>query len=867
MARISVSQIASWRSGELITEQKLQEVFSLIGTVINKADDEYESLINELNSLHLASRWIGVVEKYQDIQNFIDANVNNPEYQPPNKPLPSSGDVIFVNNNIDDPNLPPTAQPGRYMYICTTDSSGAKPVWTIYNPFALVNASKYNDGLMSKEAFLKLQGLPTGEDLDKTLKALEELVKESTDTSNSLVKQVIDNTADIKNIKPRINSLELNKQNKVTALNDKPLNGYTTKTVEDNLVEVKKAVDDINLQDILIWGETPISIKATPVVSADDTKELSFVLPVSLDVAKTANGCFIKSYMTLSIAGQPAASLVNTLQTQVVPSNTTTKTMIVTDVATESATFEKQTIDLAVSYNGTTFVVTGKNILFTDTNEYTLTLFKVIKDIGVSDYMWADLIEEDIKDFLTNSLGIKKQLISSHKTPDGFNGFRAGEELTLNFTYLVGANSLNLFVGGINLTQSIEWEESLSSSPYNNKIKFLKDIDIEKEGAIVIEGIALVLNNFIVKIWNDKDYWAAGSVVLHRGLMYYAEILNNNVEPGTNINIWKLLSTEIDIEKLEKDIKDYVDMVAGDLVDKAIESHLKGVFSFFIKKQISNFKDSTSCIEAKKYMASKQAYRLDESNNPVQLDINEPWYTVLPITDSFFKVEWLYNIYTNVLADLKVVIGTPDEISAQIKAELAKYHQSNVSAWDELIYETPNNDALESFLTQNNLTKDDIEIQPGGDFGDATLGDLKRSVNFLYYLIKTYHPEVAVLGVYDMDKNIIGEKSYNNFPVLGALYCERNQITRLLVDNCLLLEGVYAHNNVLTSLDLSLNTKLGVLYCGYNKLRGTLDLTKNILLTTLSTENNPDLSIIILSKQVEGKITIVKDDHTVVKYV
>lgn len=710
MAKISIAQIASWRSGELISERKLQSVFSLIGEVINKTGDEYETLIKELNSLHLATRWIGVVDNYKDIQNFIDSQVHKPEYQPPNKPLPSSGDTIFVNNNSDDPNIPPSINPGRYMYICTTNSEGKEPIWTLYNPFTLVNASKLNDGLMSKEDFLKLQGLPTGESLDNTLAAFKKLVEDSVETSNNLVNSVVANTSDIRDIKPRIHNIENNKQNKITAINDKPLEGYTTKTVEANLIEVKKVADNFNLQDIVIWDDKVISVTSTPSGSGDN-KSISFKLPVVLDPSKTFDGCFIKTYLTLNIVGQPNASIVGTLQTQVVPSNKTNTNMITTDTSTESATFENTSMDLSISYDGSSFNVVGKNLLTSDSNSYTLTLHKVIKDIGVSDYMWADLIEQDIKDFLTNSLGVKKQLITSHLKPSGFNGYEANDELTLNFTYLAGANSINIYVGGIKLTQGIEWEESKSITAYNNKITFLKNIDIAKEGYITIEGIALLLNNFVVKVWNDKDYWAAGSVVLNKGFMYYAEKLNNNVEPGSDSTIWTILSNEIDISKLEKEIKDYVNMVTNDLVDKAMEAHIKGVFSFYIKGQTTSFKDSISCTNVKKYMATKKAYRINDSGKIVYLDINEPWYEVLETTPTSFKVEWLYNIYTSVLADIKIVQGTPDEVSAQVKAELAKYHQDNTIAFDELIYETTNETTLEEFLNKNRLTTNDVEIK------------------------------------------------------------------------------------------------------------------------------------------------------------
>lgn len=121
MAKVNIAQLAAFRSGEILTEQKLNEVFTLIGTVLNIQDDLYQQLIRDLQSLKVARRYLGTVETYSSIEEFVNANKDKSIYQPPNEPLPSNGDVLFVKDNSDDPNLPASQRPGSYMYIYTAE--------------------------------------------------------------------------------------------------------------------------------------------------------------------------------------------------------------------------------------------------------------------------------------------------------------------------------------------------------------------------------------------------------------------------------------------------------------------------------------------------------------------------------------------------------------------------------------------------------------------------------------------------------------------------------------------------------------------------------------------------------------------------
>ena len=86
-----------FRAGEILTEQKLNTIFNTIQAAINESDDEVNVLINQLNALHLASRWIAQVDSFSDINTYIEAHKNDAQYQPPNNPLPTSGDVFLVS--------------------------------------------------------------------------------------------------------------------------------------------------------------------------------------------------------------------------------------------------------------------------------------------------------------------------------------------------------------------------------------------------------------------------------------------------------------------------------------------------------------------------------------------------------------------------------------------------------------------------------------------------------------------------------------------------------------------------------------------------------------------------------------------------
>ncbi|MGL5912614.1 MAG: hypothetical protein ACRCZB_00495, partial [Bacteroidales bacterium] len=68
---------------------------------------------------------------------------------------------------------------------------------------------------------------------------------------------------------------------------------------------------------------------------------------------------------------------------------------------------------------------------------------------------------------------------------------------------------------------------------------------------------------------------------------------------------------------------------------------------------------------------------------------------------------------------------------------------------------------------------------------------------------------------------------------LRLLYCDKNRLSSLDVTACPELLDIVCANNKLSSLDVSKNIALVELWCGNNQLT-TLDITKNVLLPKLS---------------------------------
>lgn len=557
-----------FRAGEILTEQKLNTIFNTIQAAINESDDEVNELINQLNALHLASRWIAQVDSFSDINTYIEAHKNDAQYQPPNNPLPTSGDVFLVSNNSDDPNLPVDINAGKYLYIYSSDKYGNNGKWNIYNPFALVNASSNNDGLMSKEMFNKLNSLPTGQELDFKL----DNVNNELETQQHLIAQnkitSLTNKAAIENLKPRVDKLELNKQDKTTNLDN-----YKTKTVEDNLVEVKTIVDDLANTNLVIW-ESESVIGDTLTITSNSNQRIEFLITTKENAFANVVG-YIKIY----------ATLLDTNNSQVIVN----EALLLgnTGVFAPSIShllINDNEVDLAVGLQVVSPTQAHITLRFSKplntilTNDISIKFNKIVKDIGVSDYVWSEKLENNIKDFLTNNLGIKYQLVYSHPQPSGLNGFLEQETFELNNKYIPNSNSVEIFVGGTKLTKNVDWEEvSINGELYSNRVKFLRQVDIDKEGYVEIKAIAVIVNNYSILVWNNKDTYKQGDLVLHNRHLYYAKQENINQEPSDNSAYWEVFDASFNVEQVVQQIKDYINQFTNSanqkIDDKLNEIH------------------------------------------------------------------------------------------------------------------------------------------------------------------------------------------------------------------------------------------------------------------------------------------------------
>lgn len=557
-----------FRAGEILTEQKLNTIFNTIQAAINESDDEVNELITQLNALHLASRWIGQVDSFSDINSYIEAHKNDAQYQPPNNPLPTSGDVFLVSNNSDDPNLPVDINAGKYLYIYSSDKYGNNGKWNIYNPFALVNASSNNDGLMSKEMFKKLNSLPTGQELNFTLDNLNNELE----TQQHLIAQnkitSLTNKAAIENLKPRVDKLELNKQDKTTNLDN-----YKTKTVEDNLVEVKTIVDDLANNDLVIW-ESENEFSDTYTITSSMGQEMEFNITTNENAFANVVG-YIKIY----------ANLLNRNKTQVIVN----EAFLLGNDGISAPSFthlliDDNEVDLAVGLQVISHTQAHITLRFSKPlntilpNDIAIKFNKIVKDIGVSDYVWSEKLENNIKDFLTNNLGIKYQLVYNHQQPSGLNGFLAQETFELNNQYIPNSNSLEIFVGGTKLTKNVDWEEvAINGELYSNRVKFLRQVDIDKEGYVEIKAIAVIVNNYSILVWNNKDTYKQGDLVLHNRHLYYAKKENINQEPNDNSVYWEVFDASFNVEQIVQQIKDYINQFTNSanqkIDDKLNEIH------------------------------------------------------------------------------------------------------------------------------------------------------------------------------------------------------------------------------------------------------------------------------------------------------
>ena len=92
-------------------------------------------------------------------------------------------------------------------------------------------------------------------------------------------------------------------------------------------------------------------------------------------------------------------------------------------------------------------------------------------------------------------------------------------------------------------------------------------------------------------------------------------------------------------------------------------------------------------------------------------------------------------------------------------------------------------------------------------------------------------------------QNIADLTGIEGFKALQSLYCNSNQLTSLDLSQNINLTVVWCYGNHIGSLDVSQNSMLTTLLCQNNSLT-SLDVSQNLMLTSLQCHTNPNLSCI-----------------------
>jgi len=126
---------------------------------------------------------------------------------------------------------------------------------------------------------------------------------------------------------------------------------------------------------------------------------------------------------------------------------------------------------------------------------------------------------------------------------------------------------------------------------------------------------------------------------------------------------------------------------------------------------------------------------------------------------------------------------------------------------------------------------------------------------------------IALNSVYCEHNHLTQLESINltQNPGLTAFSCYLNKLSSLDISQNVLLALLSCSANNLTALDISHNTDLILLTCNNNNIGPVFDARHNPNLSFLICENNPAMNELWL-KPGQSIPVLVKDDHTVIKY-
>lgn len=720
MPKISVPQISSWNSGEILTEEKYTTIFTLIGNAINDNFDITQTVVNGLRDLKIATRWVGQVEKYSDIEAFIQEHKNDDIFLDPNSPLPSLGDTMIVNNNADDTNFPSTLPTGRYMYIYASFYSLDGRVtydWVYYNPFTLPLASSINDGLLSKEDFDKLESLPNGADLEQVLTILEGRLTVAEKDSVEALEKVNKAIKDIKLLQDGMIDLSVNKQDKRTNLP-----GFTSKTVEGNLNEIQqdlKTFKDIKIQ--IYDAQATAGIPWYLFWKAKDKGDssLNLTLPFTTELPKNkclelneldkyinpiydANGRILFRFrLNLKYADATDARPAQEMSFSIDMTNlkSTDKDSNTATVPIYFALWTGEIVSLNLTLKINKFSDTSTKGLFTFSldktedevlaiakeliDEVKISLVGLFYDKGSSDYAISKAIQDDLKNFLETNLGLEKKFIEKNLVSVSggtLNGFLKDSTLDLGFPFLKKANALLISQGGTILAEGYDYEEVSSPNPaYNNEIRWLREINLDVDGALTILMFNVSQTTVKYVVWDETTSWDKGDLVIHKGFLYVSTKDSNiGHEPDEpNTTWWYGFMSTIDLGELEANLKRYIDEklppMVTDIVQTELDDYTNGIKIINYKGDVVPFKTQTEFNEFYKKISESMAYFYVSGTNGDKEYIHdynvEDIYLKLTQAGPNGQLEFvaLHDIYMGVLPSVELLQATPDEVTTASK--------------------------------------------------------------------------------------------------------------------------------------------------------------------------------------------------------
>lgn len=650
---LDLTFLTSFKTGELVTEQKLNSIFEYIGTAINENAALLQQAQIDLSKKEMATRWLGEVKTYSDITTFISQNASNPQFA--DDPIPQPGDILFVDDNTDDPNRPATIAPGRYLYIYSLDVNNdgqqGDVGWKIWIPFAIPNATDYNDGLLSKELYTKLNDLPTVDEINQTNSDQDDNIQSNRADINSNMDRLTSLENQATSFATSITNLNTYKQNQATNLT-----GFTSKNVEGNLLELKQTIT--NSQDVFadatVWQVT----------DGDGTNALNILLSdLTWNYEQLGNGTFLnKGYLKLlpntnnsvvddifdAITQNPCPIIktaFNMFQSggptnhPLAPEcyymnyqlNNTKNEFVEWDVPLYSE-FDSttQTIDrilpfkISITVNYTTnnlgstdqsieinASLIDKQIIDSQTliwpaggalpdggtmNMLTISINSILKDFGKSNISIEDKTLDTIKSVLQSNMGIKELIITNNPDTSALSStvIPAKQVIDLGFNYQ-DPDSLIITLGGVTLQNGRDYTTAgTTTNGFYNQIQFLYDIDLGLNGNLIIKGLSVVNSSLRILVWDKTTTYQSGDIVsttASDGTVNYwiANSENVNSAPSVTNSNWSEWDINIDSDQIVNDVASQLDSTINDRINNILNSKPNQTFPLFNKGQVSVF--------------------------------------------------------------------------------------------------------------------------------------------------------------------------------------------------------------------------------------------------------------------------------------